>query len=36
MRRREVEKLRIQEPQYTQIFMKLVWKIHEVVGDKGS
>jgi hypothetical protein len=30
------KKLRIRKPQSARIFMKLVWKIHEVARGKGA
>jgi hypothetical protein len=30
------KKLRIRKPQSASIFMKLVWKIHEVARGKGA
>ena len=35
-RRQEVEKLKIEKPHSAKIFMKLIWKIHEVAKGKGS
>ena len=32
---REVEKLKIRKPHSAKIFMKLVWKIHEIAKGKG-